>query len=134
MPQATSGSEHVLPRRRLYQPHNAEARDRIQTFLPVRESRPGWDTETTVLSYDPDTSDQTVILKHIAGSTWGQPVCKHAYWEECYILEVRLFDESLGKWFDAGHYCCRPPGMVHGPYRGDADIGCKEICYVRYEK
>ncbi len=97
-------------------------------------SRTTSDLATTTLSHDPDTHDQTAILSHAPGSSWGQPVCKHEYWEECYILEGRLFDEILGQWFDAGHYCCRPPGMVHGPYRADSEHGCKEICFVRYEK
>ena len=89
---------------------------------------------TTSLSHDPNTGDQSAILMHTPGSSWSQPVCDHIYWKECYVLEGRSFDESLGRWFDAGHYCCRPSGMKHGPYKADPERGCKEICYVRYEK
>ena len=90
------------------------------------------DLLTTLLSQDSDTGDQTAILQHVPGSTWGQPHCAHEYWEECYILEGRLFDETLQRWFEAGHYCCRPPGMIHGPYRADPERGCKEICFIIY--
>ena len=64
----------------------------------------------------------------------GEPVYKHEYWEECYILEARLVDKSLEKWFDAGHYCCRPLGMLHGPYRADDAGRCKEICLIKHSK
>ena len=101
------------------------------TFLTVHSTS---DLSTTILSHDKEIGDQTLILKITPGSSWGEPVCKHEYWEECYILVGRLFDERLGKWFGAGHCRCRPPGMLHGPYRADEKGGCKELCLVRYEK
>ena len=103
-------------------------------FTPVScfESKSTETLTTTLLSTD-DTGNSTMVLQHAPGSAWGQPACKHGYWEECYILEGRLFDETLGRWFEAGHYCCRPPGMMHGPYRADEKAGCKEICFIRYD-
>ena len=40
-----------------------------------------------------------------------------------------MVDLSLDRTFAAGDYACRPPGMVHGPWRTDA--GC-EMLEVRY--
>jgi hypothetical protein len=42
-----------------------------------------------------ETGDQTSVLFHPAGSSWGAPVCLHEYWEEAYILEGRIYDETL---------------------------------------
>lgn len=89
---------------------------------------------TQVLSSDRETGDQTLLLTHAPASSWGEPRCKHEYWEECYILEGRLYDHTLQKWFSAGSYCCRPPGMLHGPYSADEQTGVKEICYLRYPR
>ncbi|KAJ6531757.1 hypothetical protein B0H19DRAFT_1188401 [Mycena capillaripes] len=92
------------------------------------------DLSTRTLSEDADTGDKTVLLVHKAGSAWGAPVCSHDYWEEVYIIEGRLFDETLEQWFEAGSYCCRPPGMLHGPFRADGEVGCREICWLRYPR
>ena len=87
-----------------------------------------------ILSHDAETGDQTSILTHPPGSSWGAPVCLHDYWEEAYILEGRIYDETLQKWFEKGSFCCRPPYMKHGPYKADPEAGCEEICYWRYPK
>jgi hypothetical protein len=58
----------------------------------------------------------------------------HDYWEEAYILEGRIYDETLQKWFEKGSFCCRPPYMKHGPYKADPEAGCEEICYWRYPR
>ncbi|KAF2119668.1 hypothetical protein BDV96DRAFT_642682 [Lophiotrema nucula] len=91
-----------------------------------------------VLSHDSDTGDKTVLLAHSPGAKWGNTeddetsTCIHEYWEECYIIEGRLYDVGKKLWFEAGSYCCRPPGMVHGPYRADEVVGCREVAWVRY--
>lgn len=87
---------------------------------------------TRTLSSDPTTGDATVLLTHSPGSTWGAPVCSHAYWEEVYLISGRLYDTTLQQWFEAGDYCCRPPGMLHGPFIADSEQGCREICWLRY--
>lgn len=98
---------------------------------------------TYTLSYDPSTGDKTVLKQHSPGSLWGgnpsddfdkDTVCSHDYWEECYMIEGRLYDVGKKEWFAAGSYCCRPPGMLHGPCKADEEVGCKEICMARYEK
>lgn len=85
------------------------------------------------LSHDTVTGDKTTLLTHAPGSSWGGPVCEHLYWEECYLISGRLYDEGLKKWFSAGDYCCRPPGMLHGPFRADETEGCREICWLKFE-
>ncbi|KAL0477060.1 hypothetical protein AKO1_006347 [Acrasis kona] len=87
-----------------------------------------------ILSRDPDTGDQTSLLNHPPGCHWGSPYCVHEFWEEAYILKGRMYDKTLKKWFDAGHFCSRPPGMKHGPYQADEEHGCEELCYISYDK
>ena len=87
-----------------------------------------------VLSADPETRDHTVLLIHAPGSAWGEPVCTHDYWEEVYIIDGRIYDKTLQKWFGAGDYCCRPPSILHGPFEADEELGCKEICWLRYPR
>ena len=105
------------------------------TSAPLTPSDPAKSGDATVriLSYDPETRDQTSILTHPPGSTWGAPVCVHNFWEEAFILEGRIYDETLKKWFEKGSFCCRPPWMKHGPYKAGEE-GCEEICYWRYQK
>jgi hypothetical protein len=97
---------------------------------------------TYLLSHDSTTGDTTILKEHSPGSVWGgnprdnfdkDTVCSHDYWEECYIIEGRLYDVGKKQWFAAGSYCCRPPGMLHGPCRADEKVGCREICTARYE-
>ena len=45
------------------------------------------------------------------------------------ILAGSMHDLALDRTFAAGDYACRPPGMVHGPWR--TDDGC-EMLEVRY--
>lgn len=106
------------------------------TSAPLTPSDPLKSGNATirVLSHDPETGDQTSVLLHPPGSSWGAPVCLHEYWEEAYILEGRIYDETLQKWFEKGSFCCRPPWMKHGPYKADAEAGCEEICYWRYPR
>jgi hypothetical protein len=106
------------------------------TSAPLTPSDPPKSGNATirVLSYDPETGDQTSVLFHPPGGSWGAPACLHEYWEEAYILEGRIYDETLQKWFEKGSFCCRPPWMKHGPYKADPERGCEEICYWRYPK
>ncbi|KZO91600.1 hypothetical protein CALVIDRAFT_541760 [Calocera viscosa TUFC12733] len=90
-------------------------------------------TTIRVLSRDPETGDQTAILHHPPGAEWGEAEgVTHVYYEECVILKGRIYDKALGKWFGPGHFCCRNPRMVHGPYKSDEKEGCEEIAYIRY--
>lgn len=78
----------------------------------------------------------------------------HAYWEEVYIIRGRIWDGNSAKWYGgeqaslnhpiqlvgwlkgllslAGSYCCRPPGMFHGPFEADIEEGCEELVTIRH--
>ena len=53
----------------------------------------------------------------------------HDFWEEVWILEGALIDLGKRQTFTAGMYACRPPGMVHGPYRVEGGCTTLEIRY-----
>ena len=79
--------------------------------------------EELTLSIDPDTGEYTRLTKFNPGadtSAFGSKC--HDYPEEVFIVTGRLYDQAFNIWLETGHYCSRPPGEVHGPFR--TDIGC----------
>ena len=79
-----------------------------------------------ILSYDAESGDYTRLLRVQPGadaSSTGR--LSHDFWEEVYIIEGDLTDVHLGETFTAGMYACRPPGMLHGPFRSQG--GCLMI-------
>lgn len=81
-----------------------------------------------VVSADPESGDHTRYLYFEPGvETTARLV--HEYWEEVYIISGYLIDKTLNKRFDAGMYCCRPPGMLHGPYSTPEGCVTFEIHY-----
>ena len=83
-----------------------------------------------ILAHDPDTGDVTRLLRFDAGVETSGTIT-HDFWEEVWILEGALIDLGKGQTFTAGMYACRPPGMVHGPYR--VEHGCTTL-EMRYGK
>src|SRR5258708_1480115 len=70
------------------------------------------------LAEDAETGAYTGLLRYEPGAdTSATGARRHEYWEEVYILEGDLTDLQLGATFTAGMYACRPPGMLHGPWR-----------------
>jgi hypothetical protein len=84
-----------------------------------------------MLAYDPDSGSYTGLTRYDAGvdTSADGPAC-HEYWEEVYILEGELTDLTLGRTFRQGMYACRPPGMVHGPWRTATGVLMLAVCYV----
>jgi ChrR Cupin-like domain len=85
-----------------------------------------------VLARDEATGMLTRMLRWDPGvdtSPAGPAV--HDYVEEVYVVAGELHDLTLDQTFRAGDYACRPPGMVHGPWR--TDKGC-EMLEVRYRE
>jgi len=82
-----------------------------------------------ILSRNED-GDVTRLLRFDAGVETSGTIT-HDFWEEVWILEGELMDLGKGQTFTAGMYACRPPGMVHGPYR--VPKGCVTF-EVRYFK
>lgn len=83
-----------------------------------------------ILSRDPETGDYSRLLRFPAGFS-GVETLTHSFWEEVYILDGSLLDIRTGQAFSKGFYACRPPGMVHGPYR--TPEGCMTF-ETRYTK
>jgi hypothetical protein len=75
-----------------------------------------------ILSRDPDTGDVTRLVRFDAGVETTETIT-HDFWEEVWILEGSMIDLGKRQTFTAGMYACRPPGMIHGPYRVPAG-GC----------
>ena len=69
-----------------------------------------------ILSRDDATGDVTRLLRFEAGVETTETIA-HDFWEEVWILQGELIDLGKRQTFAAGMYACRPPGMVHGPYR-----------------
>ncbi len=53
----------------------------------------------------------------------------HDYPEEIYVISGSLYDEAFDMWLEAGHYCSRPPGEVHGPFLSEEGCLVLEISY-----
>ena len=81
-----------------------------------------------ILSRDAETGDVTRLLRFDAGVETTETIA-HDFWEEVFILEGELIDLGKGQTFTAGMYACRPPGMIHGPYRVPAGCTTFEIRY-----
>lgn len=81
-----------------------------------------------ILSRDPETGSYTRLLKFPPGMVTSQTLV-HDFWEEVYILDGSLTDLKKKQTFIKGMYCCRPPGMLHGPY--DIPFGCTTL-EIRY--
>jgi hypothetical protein len=83
-----------------------------------------------VLAQDSLTGMLTRIVRWAPGvDTSSAGAVTHDYYEEVLLLSGSIRDLALGRTFGAGFYACRPPGMVHGPWK-TAD-GCVML-EVRY--
>lgn len=86
--------------------------------------------EQKILALDRATGDITRLLRFAAGVETKETIT-HDFWEEVWILSGELIDLGKKETFTAGMYACRPPGMVHGPYR--VPRGCTTL-ELRYGK
>ena len=99
----------------------------LEFHKPTAEWRPAfpgiegfWEQ---ILSHDPDTGDYTRLMRVEPGAdSAAAGRLTHVFWEEVYIVEGDLTDTHLNETFTAGMYACRPPGMLHGPFRSTG--GC----------
>jgi ChrR Cupin-like domain len=93
------------------------------------EDEPG--VSQRVLANDQVTGLLTRLVRWDPGVTTSSagPIA-HEYFEEVLVLSGSLHDLRLNQTFGAGHYACRPPGMLHGPW--ESAEGCMML-EVRYE-
>ena len=84
-----------------------------------------------ILSLDPVTGDCSRLVRWERGvDTSGDGALTHDFWEEVYIVSGDLTDLRLNQRFTAGMYACRPPGMVHGPWKSDQGALMVEFRYA----
>ena len=81
-----------------------------------------------ILSRDATTGGVTRLLRFQPGVETQETIA-HDFWEEVWILEGELIDVGKKQTFTAGMYACRPPGMLHGPYRVPKGCVTLEIRY-----
>lgn len=86
--------------------------------------------EQLTLSIDEVSGDYTRLTRFKPGTDtreFGSQV--HEYPEEIYIISGKLYDAAFDMWLEAGHYCSRPPGEVHGPFTSTEGCLVLEISY-----
>lgn len=81
------------------------------------------------------SGSRTQLLRLLPGAYSSAPFV-HDYWEEVYVIDGVLTvggDEegAGGVAYPAHTFACRPPGIVHGPFR--SDIGCLLLEIHYYE-
>lgn len=83
-----------------------------------------------ILAEDKETGNYTGLSRYEPGTdTSPNGPVTHAYWEEVLLLEGDLTDLRLGQTFQKGMYACRPPGMIHGPWRSASGVLMLEFRY-----
>ena len=104
----------------------------------------GWHTpegfppgfKAKILSGDLDEvrkrGSRTRLMKFAPGAV-GTESLVHEFWEEVYVVEGELWgigeDGSPEERFPQHTYTCRPPGVVHGPFRSETGCMLLEIHY-----
>ncbi|MDB5407404.1 MAG: hypothetical protein JWL84_2316 [Rhodospirillales bacterium] len=78
------------------------------------------------------------LLRFAAGAFTTEPFV-HDHWEEVYLISGDLSvgtdgEGKGGEKFHAPTYACRPPGVVHGPFRSDGGCLLFEIHYYDESK
>jgi hypothetical protein len=97
-------------------------------WTPVT-SRPG--VSERILARDPSCGLLTRMVRWDPGlDTTSAGSVTHDYFEEVLILSGSMHDLGLRQTFSAGSYACRPPGMVHGPWRTRDGCVMLEIQYA----
>jgi hypothetical protein len=71
-----------------------------------------------MLAHDPSSGILTRMVRWAPGvDTSSAGAVAHEYFEEVLLMSGSIRDLTLGRTFAAGCYACRPPGMVHGPWK-----------------
>lgn len=78
-----------------------------------------------ILSFDADYPEYKTRLIKMEPGFRGAKTLTHDFWEEVYILQGSMIDELNDMVYKEGYYCCRQPGMRHGPF--NSPNGCLAI-------
>ena len=86
-----------------------------------------------VLDETNKSGSRTRLLRFAPGVFTTAPFV-HDYWEEVYLIEGDLTvgndaQGNGGEGFAPGTYACRPPGVVHGPFKSNRGCQLLEIHY-----
>jgi hypothetical protein len=105
------------------------------TEIPATDSgSKGQGVTEKILSRDPDNPDNcTRLLKMEKGYRSQGPLTHPHFWEEVLVLEGTLIDERNNITAGPGWYCCRYPGMPHGPFYTPTGVTTMEIHYMPKE-
>ena len=82
------------------------------------------------LAMDEKTGDYTRLTEFAADTDTSDTGSKfHDYPEEIYVISGSIYDAAFDLWLEAGHFCSRPPGEVHGPFKSDEGCLVLEVSY-----
>lgn len=87
---------------------------------PVEEAGYGGGIHEMVFYMDDDGSHSRLV--RLEPGTEVNKTLVHDFYEEIWIIDGGLIDTGHDKVIQAGEYCCRTPGMEHGPY--EIPTGC----------
>ena len=112
-------------------------------FKPV-DMTDGWHTpegfpptlQAKILSGELDEArkrgSRTRLMRFAPGAFTTEPIV-HEFWEEVYVVEGEFFgigeSGQPSQRFPKHTYTCRPPGIVHGPFKSDTGCILLEIHY-----
>ncbi len=83
-----------------------------------------------LLSLDPDNRDNHTRLVRLPKGFRSTTPQVHPFWEEVYILKGIIIDEGNKVTGKPGDYCCRQPGMSHGPFYCPEEVIALEIHHM----
>lgn len=87
------------------------------TDIPaISSSASGPGVTEKILSSDPDNPEYKTRLVTMEPGFRGSKTLSHDFWEEVYVLKGTMIDELNNIVCREGFYCCRQPGMLHGPF------------------
>ena len=86
-----------------------------------------------LLSVDPDNPDYCSRLLKMEKGFRSTGVVTHPFWEEVWVIKGTLIDEGNKVTSKEGWYCCRHPGMPHGPFYAPEEVMTFEIHYMPKE-
>ena len=104
--------------------------------IPWTEIRPtdtgskGSGVVEQILSQDPDNPDLLTRKLHFEKGFKSTETLTHPFWEEVYVLKGKLKDHLNNLICEEGYYCCRQPGMPHGPFEALEETITFEFHYV----
>ena len=111
----------------------------IELAGPDWQSPPGYpqEIEQKILAGKFDeaskSGSRSRLLRFKPGAVTTMPFV-HDYWEEVYLIEgdLTVGDSASGvqpMTFGPNTYACRPPGIVHGPFRSERGCLLFEVHY-----